>query len=79
MLSLTYLIQMSNLLVDDEDDSIFPEDGGRLKMAIGATNTRKKMVYSRKVFAMLTVIFFVYATGEKTEKYSLLTNKTFQK
>lgn len=51
-----------------EEGSIPSEDGdeGTLKMAVGATNTRKKMEYSRKVLATISTIFLVFAIGNMT-------------
>ncbi|CAI2354118.1 unnamed protein product [Caenorhabditis sp. 36 PRJEB53466] len=51
---------------DGEDESIFPEEeetGGKLKMAVAATNKRKRRAYARKVYALLTIVFAVYAIG----------------
>ncbi|KAF1750811.1 hypothetical protein GCK72_017362 [Caenorhabditis remanei] len=50
--------------IEEEDDE-FPEDGN-LKMAVGAMNTRKKMIYSRKVFAVISAIFLIFAIGNMT-------------
>lgn len=55
------------LIEDDDEDSVIPDDEeGNLKMAVGATNTRKKMAYSRKVFAAISSVFLVYAIGNMT-------------
>lgn len=35
-------------------------------MAVGTTNMRKKMVYSRKVFAAISSVFLIYAIGNMT-------------
>ncbi|CAR99636.1 Protein CBG27213 [Caenorhabditis briggsae] len=53
---------------DDDAESMTPEDEneGNLKMAVGATNTRKIMVYSRKVFSVVSCIFLAYALGNMT-------------
>lgn len=51
----------------EEDDSMDDaDDEGNLKMAVGATNTKKKMIYSRKIFAVVSVIFLIYAIGNMT-------------
>lgn len=52
--------------IDDDEVSIPEDEDGKLKMAVGATNTRKKMVYSRKVFSLISVIFLVFAIGNMT-------------
>ncbi|CAO4380675.1 unnamed protein product [Caenorhabditis nigoni] len=53
---------------EDDAESMIPEDEdeGNLKMAVGATNTRKIMVYSRKVFSVVSCIFLAYAIGNMT-------------
>uniref|UniRef100_A0A1I7U876 TPT domain-containing protein n=2 Tax=Caenorhabditis tropicalis TaxID=1561998 RepID=A0A1I7U876_9PELO len=59
--------QMNIVLNEDSESGLIPEDEeGNLKMAVGATNIRKKMMYSRKVFAVISSIFLVYAIGNMT-------------
>lgn len=52
--------------IDDDHASIPDDEDGKLKMAVGVTNTRKKMVYSRKVFSVISFIFLVFAIGNMT-------------
>ncbi|PIC28529.1 hypothetical protein B9Z55_020408 [Caenorhabditis nigoni] len=54
----------------DDAESLIPEDEDEvnLKMAVGATNTRKIMVYSRKVFSVVSCIFLAYALATATKE-----------
>lgn len=59
---------MRSVSIDENEEELeTPEDEGKnLKMAVGATNTRKKMIYSRKVFSVISTIFLIFAIGNMT-------------
>lgn len=52
--------------IDDDDVAVSEDEEGNLKMAVGATNTRKKIVYSRKVFSAMSCISLAFAMGNMT-------------
>uniref|UniRef100_A0A8R1E0I7 Uncharacterized protein n=1 Tax=Caenorhabditis japonica TaxID=281687 RepID=A0A8R1E0I7_CAEJA len=51
---------MTRISVDSEDEEIFPDESGKMS-SVETANTRKKMRYLRKVFAVLALIFLIYA------------------
>lgn len=55
---------MRSIPMEEDDSMDDADDEGNLKMAVGATNTKKKMIYSRKIFAVVSVIFLIYAIGK---------------